>query len=172
MTLACSALYAQPPQPFPRPSQPRPAEPGRNQPARPAPVPPSTTAPRQPLAAASDAPTEATLGVPLYPAAQYITSYDAGRGQRFYLFGVNAPFADMVKYYRTALKVRGEVLFEAPPTHQFEIARFREDTMAFTPSVTIKDYTFGGSAGYPNSNRGTPPARFTTIIQIVPASPN
>lgn len=107
--------------------------------------------------------------MPIYPAAQYLTSYDAGRGQRFYLFGVTAPFADLVNYYRTALKTRGDVLFEAPPTHQFEIARFREETMAFPPSVTIKDYTWGGSAGYPNPTRGAAPERFTTILQIVPA---
>ena len=34
-------------------------------------------------------PTEAMLGVPIYPGAQFIASYDAGRGQRFYLFGID-----------------------------------------------------------------------------------
>jgi hypothetical protein len=114
-------------------------------------------------------PTEATLGVPIYPNAQFLTSYDAGRGQRFYLFGVVLSFAEAVTYYRTTLKSRGEVLFESPPTHQFEIARFRDDTMAFPPSVTIKDYTWGGSGGYPNPKPGAEPVRFPTIIQIVPA---
>lgn len=114
-------------------------------------------------------PTEATLGVPLYPNSQFLTSYDAGRGQRFYLFGVSLPFADAVTYYRSTLKSRGEVLFESPPTHQFEITRFRDDTMAFPPSVTIKDYTWGGSGGYPNPAPGAEPVRFPTVIQIVPA---
>ena len=41
--------------------------------------------------------------------------------------------------------------------------------MAFPPSVTIKDYTFGGSPGYPNPTPGAQPERFPTIIQIVPA---
>ncbi len=167
MALTCTALYGQPPRPFPQPGQPRPGQPGRPSPA---PPPPPTTPMSKP-AAATDGPTEAMLGAPIYPSAQYITSYDAGRGQRFYLFGANAPFAEMVNYYRTTLKSRGEVLFEGPPTHQFEIARFRDETMAFPPSVTIKDYTFGGSAGYPNPKRGTPSERFTTIIQIVPAPP-
>jgi hypothetical protein len=108
------------------------------------------------------------LGVPIYPSAQFLRSYDAGRGQRFYLFGVTLPFAEMVSYYRTALKNRGDVLFETPPTHQFETGRFRSETMAFPPSVTIKDYTWGGSAGYPNPRRGGQPARFPTVIQIVP----
>ena len=44
---------------------------------------------------------------------------------------------------------KGDELFEAPPTHQFETGKFREESMAFVPSVTIKDYTYGGSAGYP-----------------------
>jgi hypothetical protein len=108
------------------------------------------------------------LGAPVYPSAVYLTSYDAGRGQRFYLYGVNAPFADMVTYYRTVLKTRGDELFGAPPTHQFETARYRDESMAFPPSVTIKDYTYGGAAGYPNPKTGADPARFPTVIQIVP----
>ena len=107
--------------------------------------------------------------MPVYPNAQFLTSYDAGRGQRFYLFGVGLSFADAVTYYQSTLKSRGEVLFESPPTHQFEIARFRDETMAFPPSVTIKDYTWGGSAGYPNPTPGAEPARFPTVIQVVPA---
>jgi hypothetical protein len=53
----------------------------------------------------------------------------------------------------------------------FETGRFREETMAFPPSVTVKDYTWGGSQGYLNPKRGAKPARFVTIIQIVPAPP-
>jgi hypothetical protein len=152
------------PRPFPQPSQPKPTSPGNTTPVRPAT--PESPAKQAPSGAV---PNEALLGVPLYPSAQFLTSYDAGRGQRFYLFGSTLPFAEMVNYYRTALKTRGDVLFEIPPTHQFEIGRFREETMAFPPSVTIKDYTWGGSAGFPNPKRGAQPMRFPTIIQIVPA---
>jgi hypothetical protein len=168
LSLVCVSLAAQqpPPRPFPQPGQ-RPAPPPPTQPAKPGPTTPAPTAPAG--SPQSNTPNEATLGVPIYPTAQFITSYDAGRGQRFYLFGVSLPFAEMVTYYRTALKARGDLLFESPPTHQFDIGRFREETMAFPPSVTVKDYTFGGSAGYPNPNRGTQPERFPTIIQIVPA---
>jgi hypothetical protein len=108
------------------------------------------------------------LGAPIYPSAVYLTSYDAGRGQRFYIFGATVPFADLVAYYKTVLKTKGDELFEAPPTHQFETARFRDETMAFPPSVTIKDYSYGGSAGYPNPKADGTPARYTTVIQIVP----
>jgi hypothetical protein len=164
--LAAALLLQQPtPQPFPRP--------GTGAPARPA-IPPEPAAPAAarpvPPPPADGAPTEATLGVPLYPGAQFLTSYDAGRGQRFYLFGSTGSFVALVTYYRTILKERGELVFEAPATHQFDIGRFREETMAFPPSVTIKDYQSDISQGYPNPKVGVEPARFPTIIQIVPAS--
>ena len=123
-----------------------------------------------PQQAAEDAPpTEETLGFPVYPNAQYLTSYDAGRGQRYYLFGTNSPFTDMVQYYSVVLDERGDRVFDAPPTHIFEIGRFREESMAFPPGVTIKDYTWNGSEGYLNTKLGAEPERFRTIIQIVPA---
>jgi hypothetical protein len=159
LTLLATSSLAQTPQPFPRPTQ-KPAQPPPSAPQEP-------SAPQAPRS--DGAPTEAVLGAPIYPSAVYLTSYDAGRGQRFYIFGATVPFADLVGYYRTTLKQKGDVLFEAPPTHQFETARFRDESMAFAPSVTIKDYTYGGSAGYPNPKPGSTPERFPTIIQIVPA---
>jgi hypothetical protein len=105
---------------------------------------------------------------PVYPTAQFIASYDAGRGQRYYIYGTTASFTDLVTYYRTQLKERGDLVFEQPPTHMFEIGRFREETMAFPPGVTIKDWTWGGFQGYPNPRPGAQPARFPTIIMIVP----
>jgi hypothetical protein len=53
----------------------------------------------------------------------------------------------------------------------FDLARFREQTMAFPPSVTVKDYTWGGLQGYLNPKAGANPARYRTIIQIVPLPP-
>jgi len=141
------------------------------QPGRPA---TGVTPPVQPSAkpaaqALTGTPTDATLGVTVYPGAQFITSYDAGQGQRYYLFGSNASFAVVVAYYRTMLKDKGELVFEEPPVHQFDIGRFKEDTMAFPPSVTVKDYTWGGMEGYLNPKLGAEPQRFKSIIQIVPA---
>ena len=40
--------------------------------------------------------------------------------------------------------------------------RFRDESDGVPPSVTIKDYTYGGSAGYPNPKKGGQPARFPT----------
>ena len=163
VVVAAATLSAQTPQPFPRPNTP-----SQKPPAPVAPQAP-TPAPQAPEAPSLGAPTEAMLGAPIYPSAVYLTSYDAGRGQRFYLFGVSVPYAELVTYYKTVLKQKGDELFEAPPTHQFETARYRDETMAFAPSLTIKDYTYGGSTGFPNPKPGATPERFPTVIQIVPA---
>lgn len=115
------------------------------------------------------APADGALGVPVYPNATFLTSYDAGRGQRFYLYGATGTFAELVAYYRTLLKTKGTQIFDAPLTHIFETGRYNENTMAFPPSVTIKDYMSGGASGYLNPRPGAQPERFPTIIQIVPA---
>jgi hypothetical protein len=162
-----AALLAQQPpvpQPFPRPGT-TPAQPTR---PAPAPTQPAAAAPAPPRPGA--APTEAMLGVPIYPGAQFIASYDAGRGQRYYIFGSAASFVDLVTYYRTQLKQKGELVFDVPATHEFDVGRFREETMAFPPGVTIKDYQSEVSQGYPNPKPGGQPARFPTLIQIVPVA--
>jgi hypothetical protein len=176
MTLVAALAFGQTPQPFPQPG----GTGGRtSQPARPAAPPPAapsaaTPAPQQPAApsaapaGAEPAPTEATLGVPLFPNAQFIASYNAGRGQRYYIFGTSASFVDLVNYYRTTLKQRGELTYEVPATHEFDVGKFDEDKMAFPPGVVIKDFQSDVSQGYPNPKPGGQPARFPTIIQIVP----
>src|SRR4029077_5644295 len=143
------------------------------QPARPAP--PVAPAPAPPTAAAPQpapeaTPTEAVLGVPIFPGAQFIASYDAGRGQRYYIFGSASSFVELVAYYRTVLKQKGELVYDVPATHEFDVGRYREETMAFPPGVTIKDFQSEISQGYPNPKRGGQPARFPTIIKIVPVT--
>ena len=128
----------------------------------------TVTTPPAATAQGDGRPSDAELGFPVYPSAVYLRSYDAGRGQKYHLFGSMVPFAELVNYYRSVLKDKGNVVFEVPPTHTFEIGRFREETMAFPPGVTVKDYTFSGSAGYPNPKPGATPERFPTLIQIVP----
>lgn len=136
-------------------------------PAQPQPVQPTAPAPTgtQP----SD-PGESQLGVAIYPGAQFLASYDAGRGQRYFLFGTTASFLDVVAFYRNTLRQKGDLIFDAPATHQFDIGRFREETMAFPPSVTVKEFQSQVSQGYPNPRPNAQPARFPTVIQIVPAS--
>jgi hypothetical protein len=40
---------------------------------------------------------------PVYPSAQFLSAYDAGRGQRYLLYGATAGFMEIVAYYRTQL---------------------------------------------------------------------
>lgn len=170
VTLAAGAATAGAhplPRPFPQPgAQPREV----TQTVSPRSTPDQAATDQVPLSPESaDAPTEDTLGLPIYPNARFIASYDAGRRQRYYLFGTNASFQEMVSYYAIVLEKRGERVFEEPPVHMFEIGRYREQTMAFPPGVTIKDYTWNGAAGYANPTPGAQPTHYRTVIQIVPA---
>ena len=119
------------------------------------------TAPAAPLS-------ESPIAAPLYPNAQFLEVIDAGKGQQFHLYGTDAPFADIVAYYKTTMKNGGRVLFQAPAMHQFDLGRYQEETMAYPPSVVIKDYTWNGSEGYLHVT-GATSKRYKTIIQIVPA---
>jgi hypothetical protein len=173
------------PRPFPQPGQPTtttaPAPstpPVSTTPTRPADPPPASSQPpvnTTPVVTAAPTvrPSERELGVAVYPAAEYIDSYDAGRGQRYYLFGTNAAFADIVGYYKNILRDGGRELFKAPAMQQFDLGRYRDDTMAYPPSVVVKDYTWSidgqPSAGYLFID-GTKEKHFKTIIQIVPAT--
>jgi hypothetical protein len=167
-TVLATVVHAQTPQPFPRPGT-------AQAPAPPAPAAAPSAARQQPAPpVGTTTPTAATLGVALYPGSQFLASYDAGLGQRYYVFGTTAAFADVVGYYRTQLDDRGDFVFKEPATHMFSggsLGRFREETMAFPPSVTVKDWTSGGSQGYPNPRLGAQPTRFPTIVMIVPPPP-
>jgi len=154
------------PQPFPRPGSP-PVQPPPTRPAQPS-APPTTAAPAPAAPEVAAAPTEAMLGVPIYPGAQFLTSYNAGRDQRYYLFGSAGSFVEVVAYYRVMLKQKGDIVFDVPATHEFDVGRFDEKTMAFPPGVTVKDFQSDVSQGFPNPKPGGQPARFPTIIQIVP----
>jgi len=160
---AVSAQTATVPQPFPRPNQPA-------RPAQPAPATPTVPAGAQNknTSATEPPPTELTLGLPVYPGAQFIRSYDAGRGQRYYIFGTAGSFVALVAYYRSVLKQRGELVYEVPATHEFDVGKYNEEAMVFPPGGTIKDYQAAPSQGYPNPKPGGQPARFPTLIQIVP----
>jgi hypothetical protein len=167
--LSVQPSWSQQPPPTPRPF-PRPGPGQPSQPAQPPPTAP-TAAPNRPAPGQPEAtPSEATLGVTVYPGAQFIASYDAGRGQRYYIFGSAASFEVLVTYYRTLLRQKGELVYEVPATHEFDVGRYREETMAFPPGVTIKDYQSDVSQGYPNPKPGGQPARFPTVIQIVPVT--
>ncbi|MCX6549830.1 MAG: hypothetical protein NTY02_02285 [Acidobacteria bacterium] len=174
LAVSVTAVLAQPPVARPQPPPPVPgAQAQPTQPKLTAPVQPKPTvaAPAPQPATAEQPPDESQLGVPVFPTARYLGSYDAGLGQRFYLYGSTQTFAELVAYYRTVLKDKGELVFDVPAVHMFEVGKFRETDVAFPPGVTVKDYTTGGSPGYMNPKPGATPTHFPTVIQIVPPPP-
>jgi len=168
------------PRPFPQPSQPsqppatsapptRTPPPTAVRPDQPPPPPPALD-PSSP----SVRPTDQQLGVTIYPAAEFIDSYDAGHGQRIYLFGTNAAYSEIVTYYRNMLRDGGHELFKTPTAMQeFDLGKFRDDTMSLPPGVVVKDYSLTAdgvrSDGYLAVD-GAREKHFKTVIQIVPAT--
>lgn len=158
-----------PPQPGTSTAQPAaPTAPQPQAPASPAPAaqPPAAVAPPQ-EEAGEPAPTEAVLGAPVYPGAVFLRSYSAGQGQRYYLFGSADSYAQVVAFYRQALKSRGSEVYDIPPIWTFDLGRFREETMAYPPSVVVRDHVAGGQQGFLYAS-GSVPQRFPTVIQVVP----
>lgn len=161
------------PRPFPGSSPSAPSTAGAPPaPQSPAPVtvtqaPAAPTIDQTPNSPATPLPTT----IPVYPSAEFLDSYDAGSGQRYYLYGSNLPFPEIVAFYRSALKSGGREIYKVPATQQFDLGKFQEDTMAYPPSVVVKDYSSSAnSSGYLFVS-GTTEKRYRTIIQIVPPGP-
>jgi hypothetical protein len=173
-TVVASSLQTPPvPKPFPKPGQPATTASTPATTAQPPASAPEQTPSRiseTPGQAPAGAPTEATLGAPIYPTSEFLESFDAGRGQRYYIFGTNAAYTEIVGYYKNVMRNGGRTVFEAPAMQQWELGKFQEQTMSFPPSIVVKDYTWNGSAGYLFVD-GAKEKRFRTVIQIVPAVP-
>lgn len=174
--VAVAALSAQTlpvPRPFPGAGGPaesgatEPAPTSRRQPADPARPPATTSAPAASTPAPDASADAPPAGLPVYPAADFLDSYDAGHGQRYYLYGTDATYDTIIQYYRNTLRTGGREIFEQPPTRQFDLGRFDDNRMSFPPSVVVKDYTWNGSDGYLYVS-GATEKRYKTIIQIVP----
>jgi hypothetical protein len=158
--LMAVALLAQQPQPFPRP--------GTAQPSQPKPAPPPPATPSGPSTATpagqpkpAGAPTEAMLGVPIYPGAQFITSYDQG-GIGY--ISVSRAFVDLV-IFLTALKQKGEPCSTCPlrTVRRRQVPRRIDGVSARSHD---QDYR-PTSRRLPDRRR---PASSFTLIQIVPVT--
>ena len=181
LLLLSSPAFGQTPQPFPRPGEPPQA---RSVP----PAPPVSTDPprrnlRQPDAAerrtAGDAAAERSectagarrLAFPIYPAAQFLASYDAGRGQRYYIFGTD-----------DAIRGRRELLPHAARRERQPRVQGAADAHVRGRPLPRRDdgvpagcdgegLDVGRIAGLSEPEAGAQPARFPTIIMIVPPPP-
>src|SRR5690606_29320046 len=93
-------------------------------PARPPATAPAPTTPVPQSPAMPEGPRNPELpGVPIYPTAEFLEAIDAGSGQRYYLYGTQTPYADIVGYYRTVLRSGGREIYRSPGVHQFELGR-------------------------------------------------
>jgi len=106
--------------------------------------------------------------VPVYPGAEFLDSYDAGRGQKYVLFGSDAAFETVAAFYKQELKNSGKDIL--PGMRQFELGDFKSDRMAYPPSVVIKNYAASEPSGY-LFVKGSAEKRYPTVIQIVPVPP-
>ncbi|MEO8070485.1 MAG: hypothetical protein ABI652_03715 [Acidobacteriota bacterium] len=98
-----------------------------------------------------------------------MNSFDAGRGQRYYLYGSDASFIDVADFYKKQLKSGGREIYKVPAMQQFDLGKFSDSEMAYPPSVVVEDYAADGGKGYLFVS-GTTEKRFKTVIQIVPAT--
>ena len=87
-------------------------------------------------------------GVPLYPTAEYLDTFDAGAASSTSLRHERAVRRDRVVLQDDAQDRRARSCSARQPTHQFDLGRFQEERMAFPPSVVVKDYTWNNSPGY------------------------
>jgi hypothetical protein len=158
------------PRPFPGAGPTTTTSPRAPEPQSPSSQPPASVTPAAPSAPAMPSTPLLPTTVPLYPSAEFLDAFDAGTGQRYYLYGTNQPYADIVAYYRTTLKTGGHEIYKAPGMYQFDLGKYQEDTMAYPPSVVIRDYVSENSPGYLFVT-GTSEKRFRTVIQIVPPGP-
>ena len=170
--LAQTGQQPPPPTQTPPPTQPVPKPfPGSNPPTttpgKPADgsAPPAPAVPPRPNVPSP----QEIANAPIYPAADFLDSFDAGRGQKYFIYGTNAPYVDIIAFYRKQLGTGGQEVFRAPAMQRFDLGRFDEQTMAYPPSVVVKDYSWNGSPGYLFVS-GTTEKRYKTIIQIVPAT--
>jgi hypothetical protein len=163
-------VFAQATTPVPKPAP----FPGTTPPpssGKPAPQTAKPASPATPAAAATPQDGSAVdphlAGVPIYPGAELLSSFDAGRGQFVFTFGTDMPYSDIVAYYKTQLRSSGTEIFRVPLMQQFDLGQFRAETMAYRPGVVVKDYSSPDSPGYLHVS-GTTEKRYRTVIQIVP----
>ena len=104
---------------------------------------------------------------PIHPRAELLDTFDAGHGQQYIVYGADLPYVTVVEYYKQLLRTGGTEIFRTPAMHRFDLGRFDETTMAYPPSIVVKDYTWNGSPGYLHVD-GSSEKRYRTIIQVVP----
>lgn len=108
-------------------------------------------------------------GVPIYPGASFLESFDLGNGQWVFTFGTNDVYAGVVAFYKEQVGKSTEVSRNTPSIQQFDLGAFDSGRMAQRPSVLVKDFTWPDPAGYLHVS-GATETRYKTLIQIIPTA--
>jgi hypothetical protein len=108
-------------------------------------------------------------GVPVYPGAAFLQSFDLGAGQWLFMFGTNDLYGSVVTFYKGQIGKSTELSKNTPSIQQFDLGPFDAGRMPQRPSVIVKDFTWPDPAGYLHVS-GTAETRYKTIIQVIPAS--
>ncbi len=110
-------------------------------------------------------------GVPPYQGAEFLGSFDAGRGQRLFVFGTNDDYAEVVRVYKTLFRKSGVEVSRTPRIQQFDFDRASFDSNTQQrPSVLVKDYAWPQPTDAYVHVAGTVEKRFRTLIQVIPAT--
>jgi hypothetical protein len=161
------------PTPFPGSAPPPATTPKPTTTATPTPTPTPTQTPvagAPQCATAGSTPADPLLtGIPLYPCAVFLETFEVGPGQRLFAFGTNDPYLDVVQFYKTQLKKSGEELSKMPAIYQFERGTFDSGTMNQRPGIIVKDYAWPAVTDAYLHVSGTTGTRYRTVIQVIPA---
>jgi len=109
-------------------------------------------------------------GCRFFPGAQFITSYDAGRGQRYYIFGTAGVVCRTRGLLSDRAQQKGELVYEVPATHEFDVGKYREETMGFRGRDESRTSVGDLARDIPILNRGRTACKISTLIQIVPVT--
>jgi hypothetical protein len=182
VALATSALAAQTttppptqttvprPTPFPGSTPPPATSPKPTTTATPAPTPAAAATAAPQCGAATAAPADPLLaGIPLYPCAAFLETFEVGPNQRLFAFGTNDAYLDVVQFYKTQLKKSGEELSKLPAITQFERGTFDSGTMTQRPGIIVKDYAWPAVTDAYLHVSGTTGTRYRTVIQVIPS---
>jgi hypothetical protein len=170
MTLSASlAAFQTPPAQTP-PPKPTPF-PGSGTTAKPAPPPTATPTASASVAGESDLGLvdPRLAGIAAYPGAEFLAAYDAGTGQKLFVFGTNETYEAVTAFYKTQFKKSGDEVSKQPRIQEFDLGAFNSSTMSQRPGVIVKDYTVPDPDGYLHVS-GTTQKRFKTLIQIIPVT--
>ena len=108
------------------------------------------------------------LGVALYPGSQYLGAFDAGRGQKFYLYGTSASFVGDRRVLSRAPEGTRRPRVRRPGDARVRHRALSRGHDGVPAERHDQGFSVRGVAGVSESKARRDAGEFPTIIQIVP----